>query len=126
MELLIGFWIVCGVVGAVIAGQKNAAGAGFFLGLLLGPLGVIAAFAMDNRATCPHCNSRLNGTPKICPQCHREVSPVRTGDRSEGDGSFAVRCAKCKAEVSASIDDTGQPMKCPACGKPSHVQLFRR
>lgn len=66
-------WFACGILGAVVAGAKGGAEIGCLLGALFGPLGVIAAFAVDCRAKCPDCQTRLNGEPKICPQCRREL-----------------------------------------------------
>jgi hypothetical protein len=33
------FWFFCALIGAVIGSKKNKPAAGFFLGLLLGPIG---------------------------------------------------------------------------------------
>lgn len=74
METVIGFWIVCGVAGAIIASRHNSGVAGFFLGILLGPIGVIAAFALDGRRKCPQCASRMNDGAKVCPQCRSALS----------------------------------------------------
>ena len=71
MEVLI-FWIICAIVGAIIGSRKERGGMGFLLGLLLGPLGALCAFALDGRMMCAECNSRLNGKPNICPFCKAE------------------------------------------------------
>ena len=61
---------VCGIVGYAIADQKNAGMPGFWLGLLLGPIGiVIAAVALDNRPQCPACRSRIERGASVCPAC---------------------------------------------------------
>lgn len=83
---VIGLWVVCGIAGGVIAGQKDAAGAGLLAGLLLGPIGVLVAFAMDGRRACPQCGGRLNGEPKVCQHCGANVPTVddeRDARRSE-------------------------------------------
>ncbi len=49
MEMLIIFWIICGALGAVVTDRKAL---GFTLGILLGPLGVIAA-AVLKKAPVP-------------------------------------------------------------------------
>lgn len=85
---LVAFWLVCGIVGGIIANSKGAGVQGFILGLMLGPLGVLAAFAVDGRMACTRCGTKLNGRPQICPQCHEPVahgldSPDSASDRSE-------------------------------------------
>ena len=61
-------WVVIGVVAwiasagcaAFIADKKRAVGFGFLLGLLFGPLGLIAAGLIDGRPNCPRCGGRIN------------------------------------------------------------------
>lgn len=69
---------ISAVAGDVIARQKQAEWVGFWLGLLLGPLGVVAACFIDRRPNCPHCGGRINATPAkrypICPHCKTELS----------------------------------------------------
>lgn len=47
--VIIGVWLVCGIVGRIVGSQKGAGTLGAVLGLLLGPLGVIAAGFVDAR-----------------------------------------------------------------------------
>ena len=72
MEILIPvlvIWLVCGFIGYAIGINKQAGAFGFWLGFLLGPLGVIAAALVDRRPPCPTCGTKLNGHPSICPAC---------------------------------------------------------
>lgn len=62
------------ICGEIVGRQKNSGAYGFLFGLLLGPLGVVAAMALDNRETCPECGGRLNGTPRICEHCSSPLS----------------------------------------------------
>ena len=62
-----------GIAGMLIGGNKNAEVAGVFLGVLLGPIGLLIAAIVDNRHMCPQCGVRLNGTPAICPGCSDEL-----------------------------------------------------
>lgn len=86
---LIAFWLVCGIVGGIIGSAKNAGVQGFIVGLMLGPLGVLAAFAVDGREKCSQCGTKLNMGAKICPQCHEPVAGAgldtadKQSDRSE-------------------------------------------
>ena len=50
--------IVCGFLGLMIGGRNQAAGGGFLLGFLLGPLGVIISLGLDGRGGCPHCGGK--------------------------------------------------------------------
>jgi hypothetical protein len=59
-----------GTLGAIIAYFKRAPGIGAMLGGLFGPLGVVAAFAVDNRPSCSNCSGRLEDGAETCPHCH--------------------------------------------------------
>jgi len=64
------FWLACGFVGGLIGRTKEAGTEGWFIGFLLGPIGLIGVLALDKRPSCPHCGTRLNGRPAMCPACH--------------------------------------------------------
>jgi hypothetical protein len=75
-ELLAGavvVWVLCGVVGAIIGSRRNAEGLGFFLGVLFGPLGAIAAFALDNRPPCPECHNKIDKGVRVCSACRVQL-----------------------------------------------------
>jgi hypothetical protein len=61
--------IVCAGFGKALGSNKNAGKEGFFLGLVLGPIGVVVAALYDLRPACPHCGTKLNSHPEICPGC---------------------------------------------------------
>ena len=75
MELLYVFWFLCPFFAALIAEQKRAGCKGFIMGLLLGPIGVIAAGFLDGRPPCKHCGGRLNGQYPVCPHCRSALEP---------------------------------------------------
>ena len=62
--------VLSGIIGAVVGVQKNVSAAGFFLGLFLGPIGIIVALLLDGRHQCPRCHGRLNGEPRVCQHCN--------------------------------------------------------
>ena len=78
---LIGLWILAmipsAICGGIIGGSKDARGIGAMIGFLFGPLGVVAAFALDQRHECPTCHGRLNRTPKVCMYCRSELQWLR-------------------------------------------------
>lgn len=108
-------------LGAVVGSQKNAPVTGFFLGLLLGPLGVLLAWLIDQRDQCGRCGGRLNGTPSVCPHCHATVAHgARSAPRPEayaqpflpaaaGERSW---CAVCHGKLDGGAI-------CPHCGAPA-------
>jgi hypothetical protein len=62
-------WIASAIAGGIAAASRGAAMGGTFLGLFFGPLGVIAALGLDNRAGCPRCAGRLDGRGLVCQHC---------------------------------------------------------
>jgi hypothetical protein len=78
--LLVGL-LVCALFAYQIAEQKRAGSQGFWLGLFLGPAGVIAAGFMEGRPQCPKCGGRLNDTKdkefNTCPDCCADLASIR-------------------------------------------------
>ena len=62
-------WIACGFLGAVIGQCRRDLGGGLLLGLVFGPLGVIAALGLDGRPCCPRCGGRLDSMGRVCQHC---------------------------------------------------------
>ena len=73
--------LTCGVLGAVMGAQKNAQLIGWFLGFLLGPLGVIAILAIDRRSQCPKCKGRYDDGAQVCPHCGSDLLMGRGDQR---------------------------------------------
>ncbi len=70
------FWLLCGVVSAMIGEKKGEGCLGFFFGLLLGPIGiVIALLSKGNRKVCPFCKELINRDATVCPKCQRDQGP---------------------------------------------------
>ena len=122
MEWLIVLWIICGIIGSVIGSQKEAAGKGFWLGLLLGPIGIAIALGVDSRPCCPNCGTRLNGRPLQCPQCQTRfqnefctpADAVRTAlaQSAAAHNSNLLPCPDCGNQISRLAQ------ACPNCGRP--------
>ena len=133
MEIIVGFWIVCGIVGAIIGSAKNAGPAGFALGLLLGPLGVIAAFILDNRRKCPQCKGRVDDGAQICQHCHSAIVQLGRGSRkgAKPDSTTAdddhdqeqvhFKCKQCRTALTWPAADAGNKILCSECGVPTIV-----
>lgn len=99
---MLGFYIFAVVIvllASAVAGwfaavDKNAGTQGALLGLLAGPLGVIAALGLDRRRACRTCGGKLNGKPQVCPHCKskfdwpRERHSARTGEHRPSAPQF--------------------------------------
>jgi len=62
-------WFTCAVIGAIVGNAKMAPAQGALLGLLLGPLGILIAFAIDARPQCGNCGGKVNGRVRVCQHC---------------------------------------------------------
>ena len=70
MEIVI-IWLICGVIAAMIASQRQAGCLGFILGVLLGPFGIIAAFFIGGKQ-CLFCKSKIDTSATVCPKCQKQ------------------------------------------------------
>jgi hypothetical protein len=78
MEWII-FGIACGIVAAMIGSRKGVGRAGFSVGILLGPIGILIAIFMEgNRKECPYCKELIHKDARVCPHCQREVMGSHT------------------------------------------------
>ena len=76
MEAMLCLWIASAFVCAAIGGNKNSAGTGCLVGLLLGPLGIPLAFVVqDGRPKCPFCKGVVVKGAVACKNCGRDLTP---------------------------------------------------
>jgi len=77
-------WTVpSGTLGAVVGYLRRAPAVGAMLGGLFGPLGVVAALAIDNRPYCTKCCGRLEDMAETCPHCQAALYDPTTEAESE-------------------------------------------
>jgi hypothetical protein len=98
---LFGDWIVVYLFAAILSGffacsiaeRKQAPGTGLILGLLFGPLGIIAAGFLDERPQCPRCGGRLNSSKRVqysvCQHCRFGLPEPATASPVEQERSLA-------------------------------------
>lgn len=84
----IGSWFVCGLIGLYVADARGGnSRAGFWLGMLFGPLGVLISFFLKDerelelrdphdgaRKRCPDCAESVRAEAKICRFCRHEFA----------------------------------------------------
>jgi len=76
------FWIICGIVAAIIASQKGSSGCGFaIVGFLLGPFGIILALLLSGEQ-CPYCRKKISKDASVCPYCQKEL-PGKKSDSTK-------------------------------------------
>lgn len=105
---VVGVLIVLGFIGAIIGSAKGHGGAGFLLGLVLGPIGWLIVAVMDRtpeaeaqhqQATaaamgagvtrrCPHCAETIQAEAVVCKHCGRDVVPLAAGTPGAPAGWF--------------------------------------
>jgi len=74
MEIFIGLWILCGIIGSMIGSKKGQGCLGFVLGFLLGPIGIIIEIVnKGDRRICPHCRELINKDASVCPKCQSKL-----------------------------------------------------
>ena len=89
MEYLV-LCILCGVAGMIILQNKGRSGcAGFLLGAMLGPIGIVIALVMGRNTAkldddaldagtvrrCPWCAELIRTEAIACKHCSRDVPP---------------------------------------------------
>lgn len=76
MGLVIFIWLTSAIIAAIIGSKKGNPIAGLFIGLIFGPLGVLAAILSEdkNRIPCPYCAEKILKAARICPHCQKTVS----------------------------------------------------
>jgi uncharacterized membrane protein YeaQ/YmgE (transglycosylase-associated protein family) len=94
--------VICGGIGMVVANTKGNAAPGFFLGVLMGPVGILIAMLLpenssSKRAKCRSCGHPHEGFTKRCPGCgamlqkkkfvpSMAVDPIDEWERREKSG----------------------------------------
>jgi hypothetical protein len=70
-------WLVVGgLIGAIVGQSKGRAGAGFFLGLLLGPIGwLVVAVGPNMNPKCPLCGGVVVKGAIKCKNCGGDLAP---------------------------------------------------
>jgi len=124
MEILVPIWILCAILGGMVGSRNRAGGLGFMIGLLFGPLGVIAAFSLDKREKCPCCGGRLNGLPLICPHCNSSLEHKSSEQGQIANNDLEIGCSVCKCTLTLPASSIGDSIICPNCQSRAIVRLF--
>jgi len=104
--------LLLGIIGAMISSKKGSEVEGFFLGFILGPIGIIIAFLLvGNRTKCPYCKEYVAPDSVKCPNCQADLSE-NSEDEKE---SFNIekeqkKCPSCKEKIKL------EALKCKHCG----------
>jgi ribosomal protein S14 len=115
--LIVGLWLLCGVIAAGVYTSKGRSGAeAFIVGVALGPIGVLLALltpsdtaALEHQAVtsgamrkCPHCAELIRPEATVCRHCTRELAPaVVLGDTQARKIPYraAAKCSACNGDV---------------------------
>jgi len=116
MEIVIIIWILCGIVSAMIANSKGLSVAlWFFVGLVLGIIGVILA-AIATKDDPGKFTTSLNNW--VCPRCGMDYSYAvsRCTRKIMQDGSYAI-CNTPRPEYAPQPALAPAEKKCPQCAE---------
>lgn len=98
--LILVFWVIWGVVAAVIASNRGGDVAKWLVaGVVFGPFSF--PFALFEGSPCPFCTTRISTRATVCPKCSRslpEECGVPSGYRRPSD---AAENRKTEALVAA-------------------------
>ena len=69
--------LLCAVVAAFAGKRKGEALSSFFLGLLLGPIGILIALSDwgGSKTRCPFCREFIDNQATVCAHCRRDLPP---------------------------------------------------
>lgn len=110
-------WLLFGIVSAVVAKKKGRSGCAWFaLGVLLGPFGLILAFAASPQRG--PLTDRPEPSQKKCPSCGELIR------REE------VRCRSCEEKasrprISVPPGPDSEHWACPRCGTANARKSYR-
>ena len=75
--MIIGFvWLMCGFIAGAVSGNRGQSRiAGFIIGLMFGPLGILLAAVQSPGCKCPYCKKGIDKEARLCPFCRSSVTP---------------------------------------------------
>lgn len=108
---LLAIWILCGVAAGMVAESRGAdyGRLWFFVGVILGPLGVALAFLAGSPKICPYCKKRIHPEANKCAFCQTNLV-VAISALPDGSSEDAFYCRRCGRPWLAG----GQPCVCGA------------
>jgi hypothetical protein len=76
--VMLGFiiWLICVAISAVVGAKRGNPLGGTFLGVVLGPIGLLIVLLSEDkyRVPCPFCAEKIQKKAKICPFCRKELN----------------------------------------------------
>jgi DNA-directed RNA polymerase subunit RPC12/RpoP len=114
LEFLIVIWLLCAIFGAVIAQQKGRSGVeGFFLGALLGLIGVAIVALLPSEKNLPPVPLGMRSLQ--CVRCNATQN-VPTAD-------YSYECWQCHQINGTGVPIPTRSLQCPKCQHTERVPV---
>jgi hypothetical protein len=119
-------WLISAIVSGMVGSSKGRTGAGWALGLILGPIGLIIIFVMPGNTKvaeekavesgdmkkCPYCAELVKREAIVCKHCGKDL-PEEKKTENSSNGSSEI-CPKCQKESEKKYNI------CEHCGSMKH------
>ena len=123
-------WLFIGALVGHLIGEARDTGGGAVFGAILGPLGWLLIFCMDERPRCPECRGKVFHKATRCCHCGAQLPKQRPPEPPPPPeptaappvppippGMEQVNCPQCEQPLLVPCAQMQEPFECVHCGR---------